>query len=80
MKINHPPLFLNNIQVSQFLLQTHRDIIFYEQLARCKDLKMMTLKINKTTGLLPKLQNLLPRSTLITVYKAFLKPHFYYGD
>ena len=41
---------------------------------------MLTLKINKTAGLLPKLQNLLPRSTLITVYKAFLKPHFYYGD
>ena len=80
MKINHPPLFLNNIQVSQFLSHTHRGIIFDEQLACCKHLKMLTLKINKTTGLLPKLQKLLPRSALITIYKAFLKPHFYYGD
>ena len=37
-------------------------------------------KVNKTIGLLLKLQNLLSRSTLITTYKAFVRPHLDYGD
>ena len=40
---------------------------------------MVSLK-NITLGLLRKLQNLLPRSTLITIYKAFVRPHLDYGD
>ena len=41
---------------------------------------MVFLKINKTLGLFRKLQNLLPKSTLITIYKAFVRPHLDYGD
>ena len=41
---------------------------------------MLTSKIKKTIGLLRKLQNLLPRSTLITIYKAFVRPYLDYGD
>ena len=39
-------------------------------------------KVNKIIGflLLCKLQNLLPRTTLITIYKAFLIPHMDYSD
>ena len=40
----------------------------------------MTTKINKTIGLLHKLQNLLPRTALITIYRAFVRPHLNYGD
>ena len=40
----------------------------------------MTTKINQTIGLLRKLQNLLPRTALITIYKAFVRPHLDYGD
>ena len=31
-------------------------------------------------GLLDKLQSLLPRGALITIYKAFVRPHLDYGD
>ena len=41
---------------------------------------MLTSKINKTIGLLQKLQNLLPRPALITIHKAFVRPHLNYGD
>ena len=41
---------------------------------------MLTLKINKTIGLLQKLQNLLPRSALTTIYRAFVRPHLDYSD
>ena len=40
----------------------------------------MTTKINKTIGPLRKLQNLLPRAALITIYYAFLRPDLDYGD
>ena len=41
---------------------------------------MVSLKISKTLGLLQKLHNLLPRSALITIYKAFVRPYLDYGD
>ena len=37
-------------------------------------------KTNKTIGLLRNLQNTLPRQALITIYKAFVRPHLDYGD
>ena len=40
----------------------------------------MSGKISKTIGLLLKLQNLLPRAALITIYKAFIRPHLDYAD
>ena len=35
-------------------------------------------KLNKTIGLLRKLQDTLPRTSLITIFKSFIRPH--YGD
>ena len=40
----------------------------------------MLCKINKTIGLIRKLQDLLPRTALITLYKAFVRLHIDYGD
>ena len=40
----------------------------------------MSGKISKTTGLLRKLQIFLPRAALITIYKAFIRPHLDYSD
>ena len=37
-------------------------------------------KVNKTIGLLRKLQNILPREPLLTIYKSFVRPHLDYGD
>ena len=41
-------------------------------------LKTNFQKINKTIGLLCKLQTLLSRAPLITVYKSFIRPHLDY--
>ena len=35
---------------------------------------------NKTIGLMRKLQRVLPRIVLVSIYKAFVKPHLNYGD
>ena len=37
-------------------------------------------KVNKTIGLLRKFQLILPRHSLITIYKIFIWPHIDYGD
>ena len=43
-------------------------------------LKVIITKVNRTIGLLQKLQKTLRRSILMTVYKAFVRPHLDYGD
>ena len=43
-------------------------------------LKNVQNKVNKTVGPLCKLQNTLPRTSLITIFKSFIRPHLDYGD
>ena len=43
-------------------------------------LKNVQNKVNKTIGLLHKLQTTLPRTSLITVFKSFIRPFLDYGD
>ena len=37
-------------------------------------------KVNKTIGLLRKLHNIFPRTSLITIFKSFVRSHLDYGD
>ena len=37
-------------------------------------------KVNKTIGIIRKLQDVLPRSVLLTIYKSFIRSHLDYGD
>ena len=63
-EIYHPPLVFNNTNVSQSSSQKHLGVILDSKLIFDEHLKMVSLKISKTLGLLRKLHNLLPRSTL----------------
>ena len=69
-----------NTSVSQSSSQKHLGVILDSKLIFDEHLKMVSLKISKTLGLLRKLHNLLPRSALITIYKAFVRPYLDYGD
>ena len=79
-EIYHLPLVSNNTSVSQSSSQKHLGVILDSKLIFDEHLKMVSLKISKTLGLLRKLHNLLPRSALITIYKAFARPYLDYGD
>ena len=37
-------------------------------------------KVNKTISIICKLQNVLTRSALLTIYKSFIRPYLDYGD
>ena len=45
-----------------------------------KDLNKVESKANKTMGIIRKLQNVLPQSALLTIYRSFIRPHLDYGD
>ena len=77
---NHPPLFFNENVVPQTTLQKHLGMFLDSKLNFSEHLKTIFQKTNKTIGLLRKLQTLLPRAPLITIYKSFIRPHLDYGD
>ena len=69
-------LIFNKNNVIQATTQTNLGIILDTWLSFEKHLKTSLCKINETIGLTRKLQNLLPRLVLITLYKAFVRSHF----
>ena len=73
-------LRFNNSIVSQSPHQKHLGIFLDAQLTFEKHLKIITTKVNKTIGLIQKLQNVLLRLALMTIYKAFARPNLDYGD
>ena len=65
---------------TQSIYQKHLGITVGFKLTFENALKIVATRINKAIGLLRKLQNLLPRAALTTIYKAFVRPHRDYGD
>ena len=43
-------------------------------------IKSILNKVNKTISLLRKFQLILPRYSLITIYRTFVRPHLGHGD
>ena len=79
-KAAHPPLLFNNNNVSQVNSQKHLGVILDVKVTFEKHLKNVFNITNKMIGLLRKPSNLLPRQALVTIYKAFVRPHLDYGD
>ena len=79
-KIDHPPLYFNQNLVK--LSSTHKllRMVLDTKLDFSLHLKNIQNKVNKTIGLLRKLQDTLPRTSLITIFKSFIRPHLDYGD
>ena len=78
-KILHPLLHFNNSIVLQTPYQKHLGIFLNAWLIFEEHLKVITTKVNKTIALLQKLQKALPKSVLMTMYKAFVRLHLDYG-
>ena len=72
-KTNHPTLIFNDNSVHQVVLQKHLGMFLDCKLNFEEHLKTIANKINKTIGLLCKFQNFLPRKSLLTIYKSFIR-------
>ena len=73
--VSHSPLVFNNANVSSCKSQKHLGILLDSKLTFEEHYKTILNKTNRTIVLLHKLQSLQPRASLITIYKAFVRPH-----
>ena len=76
----YPSVSFNNNPVIQVSSQKHLGLLLDSKLNFTEHLTLIFNKVNKNIGLLRKLQPLLPRSSLLTIYKSFIRPHLDYGD
>ena len=77
---NHPTLSLNNIQVERSTYHKHLGVILDEKLNFKEHINTAISKVNKGISLIKKLRHTLPRKSLLTIYKAFLRILIHYGD
>ena len=66
--------------MQQVLSQEHLGIHLDAKLNFQEHLYNIMSKVGKTIGLLRKLQAILLRPSLVTIYKAFIRLHLDYGD
>ena len=71
----HPQIFFNDKPVQQVSSQKHLGIILVTSLTFDENIRAITSKVSKSIGLRQKLNNRLPRSSFITIYKSFVRPH-----
>ena len=74
------PLIFNKSKVFQSTTQKHLGLLLDNRLSFKEHLTAMGAKVSRTIALLRKLQLILPRHALITIYKPFIRPYLNYGD
>ena len=82
-KISSKPYLSLNFHdnpVHQVQLQKHLGLFLVTKLSFDEYIQCILIKTRKITGMIRKLQPILPRAALLTIYKSFLKSHLDYGD
>ena len=77
---NDPNISLNNIQVERASQQKHLGLLLDEKLNFKEHVDSTISKLDRGIAVLKKLRYSLPRKSLITIYKALLRPLLDYGD
>ena len=80
MKQDHPPMYFNDISVTQTTIQKHIGLYLDEELNYNTHIKGKISKAYKGIRLLRNLSNKRPRQALVTICKEFIRPHLHYGD
>ena len=76
----YPSLNFNNNPIHQVQLQKHLGLFLDPKLSFDEHIQCILIKTRKIIGLIRKLQPIIPRAALLTIYKSFLRPHLDYGD
>ena len=79
-KLLYLTLLFNNIPLSNSLLQKDLGLTIDIKLNFSEDRKSITKKNSKTMGLLRNFQHIFPRSSLLTIYKSFIRSQLDYAD
>ena len=76
----HPTITLNNVQVEKSSNQNHLGIILNEKLNFKQHIDSAISKVNESISVIKKLRHIVPRKSLVTIYKPFLRPLLDFGD
>ena len=79
-KVFHPNLSFNDQPIERSVAHKHLGLTLDEKLSFTNCINDKTNKTLKGVGLLRKLSTLLPRQSLLTIYKSFIRPYLDYGD
>ena len=77
---SHPVLTFDNSPVTETTHHKHLGLILDAKLNFKEHLKEKMSKAYKGIAVLRKLQNIIPRNSLLIIYKSFIRPHLDYGD
>ena len=78
--LDTPPVYFNNLAVASCETHKHLGLLLDKRLAFDRHVEEMILRANKGVGLITRLRRYLPRNSLLTIYKALIRPHLDYGD
>ena len=76
----HPTLYFNQLPVASESSQKHLGLTLDKNLKFDIHLNEKITKAMKGIGLIKRLYHFLPRKSLLTIYKSFIRPHIDYCD
>ena len=76
----HPNLYFNKFVVEKVQTQKHLGLKLDKKLSFKEQFKDKFAKVNRGIEILKKLSGFLPRHSLITLDKSFIRPHLDYDD
>ena len=79
-KTDHPTVYLNHAPVALTNCHKHLGMYLDKKLNFLQHIKEKISKANRGIGVIQKLRHILPRHSLITIYKSFVRPHLDYCD
>ena len=74
------PFLWKKKRIKRECVQKHLGVFLDEKLSFSEHINEKTKKVTKGINLLRKLNLSLPRSSLLIIYKSFIRPHLDYGD
>ena len=77
---NNGIVYFNNVAVIRENIQKHLGFFVDFKLNFFDHINEKIKKTNKGVSVIRKMNLLLPRSSLLTIYKSFVRPHLDYGD
>ena len=78
--VGTPPVCFNNLAVASCETHKRLGLLLNKRLAFDCHAEEMILRVNKGMRLITRLRRYLPRNSLFTIYKTFIRPHLDYGD
>ena len=80
VKPHHPPLFFNGVLVDSVDNHKHIGLTLDKKLTFQEHVKESIKKANKGIGIMRFMSKYVPRSTLETIYKSYVRSQLEYGD